>query len=304
MSVTTSMVRSFVTPEGVDLRLELGTAGSRAGAFMLDATFMLAILVVMTVTLAFTAVNAKSELMAILWLLGFFVLRNGWFSLFEMGGRGATPGKRIMGLRVVARDGARLTGGAVIARNAMREIEVFLPLSFLGQQAAAGTADAFLTLFALTWSGIFLFFPLFNRDRLRVGDLVAGTWVVRSAGARLGADLVHGVERPRRTFSEAALDLYGVYELQTLEDVLRAGRADEIATVAWTIRNKAGIQEFGDDREFLHDYYAALCARLERGLMVGRRRANKFEPAAPARLPGTVMAGGSAGKGAGGESRR
>ena len=47
-----------------------------------------------------------------------------------MGGRGATPGKRMLGLRVVARDGARLTGGAVIARNAMREIEVFLPLSF------------------------------------------------------------------------------------------------------------------------------------------------------------------------------
>ena len=284
--VMTSMLRSFVTPEGVDLRLELGTAGARAGAFMLDAMMMLVILVVMTVTLAFTAINAKSELMTILWLLGFFVLRNGWFSLFEMGGRGATPGKRLMGLRVVARDGARLTGGAVIARNAMREIEVFLPLSFLGQQAAAGTADLFLTLFALLWSGIFLFFPLFNRDRLRIGDLVAGTWVVRSTAALLGADLVRGVERPRRTFSEAALDLYGVYELQTLEDVLRSGQADAIATVAWTIRNKAGIQEFGDDLEFLHDYYAALCARLERGLMVGRRRANKFEPAAQARLPG------------------
>jgi hypothetical protein len=219
-----------------------------------------------------------------------------------MGGRGATPGKRLMGLRVVARDGARLTGGAVIARNAMREIEVFLPLSFLGQQAAAGTADAFLTLFALLWSGIFLFFPLFNRDRLRIGDLVAGTWVVRSAGASLGADLASGVERPRRTFSEAVLDLYGVYELQTLEDVLRAGRDDAIATVAWTIRNKAGIDEYGNDREFLDDYYAALCARLERGLMVGRRRANKFEPASPTRS--AVRTAGPGDGGAGGASLR
>lgn len=276
--VHTAMLRSFVTPEGVDLRLELGTAGVRAGAFMLDALMMLLILIVMTVSLAFTAISTKSELMTILWLLGFFVLRNGWFSLFEMGGRGATPGKRLMGLRVVARDGARLTGGAVIARNAMREIEVFLPLSFLFQQAAAGTADLFLTLFALLWSGIFLFFPLFNRDRLRVGDLVAGTWVVRSARASLGADLVHGVERPRRTFSEAELNLYGVYELQTLEEVLRSGRGEAITTVAWTIRNKAGIADDGDDYGFLSDYYAALCARLERGLMVGRRRANKFEP--------------------------
>ena len=117
---------------------------------------------------------------AVLWLIGSFILRNGWFSLFEMGSRGATPGKRLMGLRVVARDGARLTGAAVIARNAMREIEVFLPLSFLGAQTAEGTADTFLVIFALVWSGIFLFFPLLNRDRLRVGDLVAGTWVVRT----------------------------------------------------------------------------------------------------------------------------
>jgi uncharacterized RDD family membrane protein YckC len=277
-----SMRRSFVTPEGVDLQLELGAAGARAAAFMLDGLMILAILIVMTIAVVLVAIAAKAELLVILWLLGFFVLRNGWFSLFEMGGRGATPGKRLMGLRVVARDGARLTGGAVIARNAMREIEVFLPLSFLAEQAAQGTADAFLTLFALIWSGIFLFFPLFNRDRLRVGDLVAGTWVVRSAGAALGADLVGPAdfERPRRTFSEAALSLYGVYELQTLEDVLRNGNDDAIATVAWTIRNKAGIDDEGDDYGFLSDYYAALCARLERGLMVGRRRENKFERAA------------------------
>jgi uncharacterized RDD family membrane protein YckC len=275
------MRRSFVTPEGVDLKLELGSAGSRAAAFMLDAMMIVGMLILMTIAIGLMVVASKQEWLAILWLLGFFVLRNGWFSLFEMGGRGATPGKRLMGLRVVARDGARLTGGAVIARNAMREIEVFLPLSFLGEQAAQGTADAFLTLFALLWSGIFLFFPLFNRDRLRIGDLIAGTWVVRSSGASLGADLVAPAdfERRRRTFSEAALGLYGVYELQTLEDVLRGGHGDAIHTVARTIRDKAGIEDDGDDYGFLSDYYAALCARLERGLLVGRRRANKFEQA-------------------------
>ncbi len=274
-----SMRRSFVTPEGVDLQLELGTAGTRAAAFMLDAMMIVTILILMTVALAYLALASKAEWVIILWLLGFFILRNGWFSLFEMGGRGATPGKRLMGLRVVARDGARLTGGAVIARNAMREIEVFLPLSFLAQQTAEGTADAFLVIFALVWSGIFLFFPLFNRDRLRIGDLIAGTWVVRAVGVSLGADLVHDVERPRRTFTDAALNLYGVYELQTLEDVLRNGGDESIATVARAIRDKAGIDEGGDDREFLSDYYAALCARLEGGLMVGRRRENKFEEA-------------------------
>ena len=269
--------RTFITPEGVDLRLELGSAGSRAGAFVLDFIAMIVILVVVTVAVSFTAVPGTQQFLLMLWLLGFFILRNGWFSLLEMGSRGATPGKRLMGLRVVARDGARLTRAAVIARNAMREIEVFLPLSFLGMQTAQGTADTFLVLFALTWSGLFLFFPLFNKDRLRVGDLVAGTWVVQTTKAKLSTDLVGGAQRPRRTFPEAALKLYGIYELQTLEQVLRNDQAEAIATVARTIRHKADLPDDGDDWGFLSDYYAALCARLESGLMVGRRRENKFE---------------------------
>jgi len=269
--------RTFITPEGVDLRLELGSAGSRAGAFVLDFIAMIVILVVVTFAVSFTAVPGTQQFLLMLWLLGFFILRNGWFSLLEMGSRGATPGKRLMGLRVVARDGARLTRAAVIARNAMREIEVFLPLSFLGMQTAQGTADTFLVLFALTWSGLFLFFPLFNKDRLRVGDLVAGTWVVQTTKAKLSTDLVGGAQRPRRTFPEAALKLYGIYELQTLEQVLRNDQAEAIATVARTIRHKADLPDDGDDWGFLSDYYAALCARLESGLMVGRRRENKFE---------------------------
>jgi uncharacterized RDD family membrane protein YckC len=271
-----SLRRSFVTPEGVDLRIELGEAGARAGAFLIDVVAMLFILIVASIAIALLAFASKQSAFMILWLIGAFVLRNGWFTLFEMGGRGATPGKRLLGLRVVARDGARLTGGAVIARNAMREIEVFLPLSFLGGALASGGADTVLSLFALVWSGIFLFFPLFNRDRLRVGDLLAGTWVVRTVRARLDADLVMIAERPPRTFPEAALGLYGVYELQTLEDVLRKGSDTAIATVAATIRRKAGLPDDDDDRGFLTDYYTALCARLERGLLVGRRRADKF----------------------------
>jgi len=269
--------RAFVTPEGVDLRLELASGGVRAAAFMIDAFMMIALLILVTVLLAYMAVPGVEQALAILWLLGFFILRNGWFSLFEMGSRGATPGKRLMGLRVVARDGARLTGAAVVARNAMREIEIFLPLSFLAARAVEGTADTFLTIFSLLWSGIFLFFPLFNKDRLRIGDLVAGTWVVSLSKMKLSADLVGAESTGRRTFSDAVLGLYGIYELQTLEEVLRLDQPEAIATVARTIRAKAGLADDGDDYGFLYDYYAALCAKLESGLLIGRRRETKWE---------------------------
>ena len=273
--------RSFVTPEGVDLQLELGSAGARAAAFMLDAFMMLMILILVTIAVSYLIEDGKSQVLEILWLIGFFLLRNGWFVLFEISGRGATPGKMALGLRVVARDGAPLTGGAVIARNAMREIEVFLPLSFLGYQTSQNAADAFLVIFALLWTGIFLFFPLMNRDRLRIGDLVGGTWVVRTARTALGADIGadETIARPRRAFTDATLDLYGVYELQTLEEVLRIGRPEAIATVAAAVRQKGGIDDDGDDLGFLTDYYRALCVRLERGMMLGRRRDNKFAPA-------------------------
>jgi uncharacterized RDD family membrane protein YckC len=280
----TALRRRFITPEGVDLNIELGTASARAGAFLLDGVMMLGVLILASIAIGLMAMASQSILMVGLWIVGFFVLRNGWFTLFEMGARGATPGKRIVGLRVVARDGARLTGGAVIARNAMREIEVFLPLSYffasLGAMFTGG--DILLPLLALAWSMIFLFFPLFNRDRLRVGDLLAGTWVVHRARAQLGHDLAASAAqstRPRRVFTDAQLDLYGVYELQTLEEVLRGGQTEAIVTVAAAIRRKGDMPDDGDDYGFLSDYYAALCGRLERGMMVGLRREDKYSKA-------------------------
>jgi len=278
-----SLRRQFVTPEGVDLRLDLAGAGERATAFLIDAFIMLLILIALTIAVALmwgATSKGGAGALAIIWLLGFFVLRNGWFIIFELSGRGATLGKRLLGLRVVARDGSRLTGGAVVVRNAMREIELFLPLAFLAVDAGESRLDALIYVLAFSWVALFLFFPLFNRDRLRVGDLLAGTWVVHTVRGTLADDLVGMLTtRQRRTFSDAALDLYGIYELQTLEDVLRRGSDDAVVLVAASIRNKAGLADDGDDYGFLSDYYAALCARLERDTMLGRRRENKFASA-------------------------
>lgn len=272
---TRGLWRSFVTPEGVSLPFELASAAQRAAAFLIDIMLMAVILASATVALILLSLGGTPELMLAIWLIGFFALRNGWFTLFELGSRGATPGKRLTGLRVIARDGARLTGASVIARNAMREIEVFLPLSFLAQQVGANTADTFLTIFALGWSAIFLFFPLFNRDRMRVGDLVAGTCVVVVQKASLSSDLVAGTRRGNRAIPEAALREYGIFELQTLEAVLRAEKPAAINRVATIIREKYQLADDGDDYAFLADFYTALCNRLEQRIMAGERRISK-----------------------------
>ena len=275
--------RSLVTPEGVDLSLKLADIGQRIGAFLLDSLIMVGILFGLTL-LAIAAIAAiglvQGELIAVIWLLGYFILRNGYFILLEMGPRAATFGKRASGLRVVARSGERLTADRVIVRNLMREIEFYLPLSFLFFNAAEGAGSALMSLAGLCWTGLFLFFPMFNKDKMRVGDLLAGTWVISAPRKKLAIDLLDS-EAPaqgRFTFTEAQLDVYGVYELQTLERVLREAQPEAIATVAHVIRGKIGLaDQYGDDHEFLLAYYDAIRARMERGLLFGKRRADKFD---------------------------
>lgn len=274
--------RAFITPEGVDLKLQLADIGERAGAFILDLLVMFGLLVGMTL-LALLAGKAFGygawEFLAIVWLLGFFLIRNFYFILFESRARAATLGKRMLGLRVVARDGGSLTIDAVIARNMLREIEIYLPLSFLGYQISEGSAGALITVFGLLWSGVFLLFPLFNKDRLRAGDLIAGTWVIKAPKRQLALDLLKTSARPTDpyAFTDAQLNAYGIYELQTLESILRRKDAAAMKTVADSIRKKIGWPTGRDDFEFLSAYYAKLRARLERGLLFGQRRADKHD---------------------------
>ena len=274
--------RSLVTPEGVDLKLRLGDAGERAAALFIDLAIMLGVLIAFFLLAVLTMVGTKGkgwELVGTLGLLVFFILRNLYFVLFELTPGAATPGKRAMGVRVAARNGGRLTADAIFARNAMREIELYLPLSFLA--SSGDKVSAWINLAGLVWCLVFVLFPLFNRDRLRVGDMVAGTWVVKAPTRKLAPDLVETSRPPvgRFKFTQAQLDAYGVKELHVLEDVLRRYESKTIALVAARIRLKIGWQAapYESDGDFLAAYYAALRGRLESRLLLGKRRKDKHD---------------------------
>ena len=275
--------RRLITPEGVDLRLVLGEAGGRAGAFLLDLLFIVLALVAGLLLIALTAaamgLPRSWEVSGVLGILFFFFLRSFYFPAFEMGPRAATPGKRIMGLRVAARDGRQLGPAAIIARNAMREVELFIPLGFVFYPAMSGV-DGWIRLAGLVWCGIFVLFPLFNRDRLRPGDLIGGTWVIEAPKRKLIDDLAGGEDAQAEgayAFTTAELDAYGIKELHVLEDVLRAKDDEAMAAVAERIRAKIGrAQKLGeDDARFLAAYYAGLRKRLEERMLFGVRKADK-----------------------------
>lgn len=298
-SLTAGRERVLVTPEGIAINLVVASRGARFGAIALDLMIIVALIVLTTLFLFYIAggvldidqealkngaAGKALQLIVILWFAAMFLFRNAYFMFFELGPRGATWGKRAVGIRIASRDGGRLTPEMVLARNLLRDIELFLPI-FIMMGASGGDMGAAGFLSGI-WFLVFALFPLFNRDRLRAGDMIAGTWVVEAPRRRLETVMStsHVALEGKSTatgaayrFGEKELSVYGEYELQTLERVLRENRHDALVAVHEAICRKIGWNPgAGDEYAFLEAYYAQLRARLEGGMRMGARKADKF----------------------------
>ncbi|MEM7665102.1 MAG: RDD family protein [Pseudomonadota bacterium] len=288
--------RTLITPEGIAVPIVVASRGARIGALILDFVLLYVGLTIIITLLIWIAgglfeqvvagaeanVAGAGEFLFIVFVLLVFLARYGYFLIFELGPRGATLGKRAVGIRVAARDGGRLTPEAVIARNLLRDIELFMPLVFLmvapsGEMGSFGYAG-------LAWLAVILAIPLLNKDALRAGDIIAGTWVVEAPRTKLADALsTQGAAKgtsdltgARYDFGDAELAVYGERELQTLERVLRDDNADAISAVHETICRKIGWDPgAGDERAFLEAFYAQLRAKLESDMRFGKRKADK-----------------------------
>ena len=273
--------REIVTPEGVALEIEIANIGERAAAFLLDLFFW----VMTTLFLALLCIflireNVDGGVATTIVLFAGFLLRNLYFIHFELTTRGSTPGKRILGLRVIDAEGGPLTPAAVVARNLTREVETFIPLGlYLSLSQASGWAQiAFLG-----WFAILSALPFFNRDRRRAGDLLGGTVVIAAPKRRLLAEL--GQARARYAFTRRQLEAYGAFELQVLEELLRRPPTQEtnvvLRDVCERICRKIGWEEkppLDDAPAFLAAFYSAERAHLEREQLFGLYREDKTSP--------------------------
>ena len=280
--------REIVTPEGVTLSVELAEYGERATAFMLDVFFWLCgtILVVLTfLVLARWGVSMVFAVSLLLFLT--FVVRDCYFIYFELSWRGMTPGKRIVGIRVIDRHGGPLMPSAIVARNFTREIEMFIPISTLVVVSQTNTAAVpWERLLLAIWLLSFVALVFFNRDRMRAGDLIAGTIVIVLPRQRLLADLIEPAATVFK-FSDRQLRAYGALELQVLEDLLRRPDAPGVPLILGEVCGKicrkiawAEPVPAAERLRFLRDFYTAQRAFLEREQLFGRRRADKHDGAA------------------------
>jgi uncharacterized RDD family membrane protein YckC len=150
MKTTIDNLRRVETPEGVEIDLRLAGPIPRAWAWLIDFSLRMIVLGVLAFFLQLLGTFGNG-----LFLIALFV--GEWFYpvLFEVLMGGSTPGKRVMGLRVLHDDGTPVGWVASILRNLLRFADL-MPMAF-----AAGLVTS-----------------LFHPEGKRIGDLAAGTVVV------------------------------------------------------------------------------------------------------------------------------
>jgi uncharacterized RDD family membrane protein YckC len=270
--------------------VEIANPGERLAAFFVDIAFWaLATVALILAFFALIAQKAPADVVATAFLFAGFLMRNLYFIHFEIAMRGATPGKRLLKLRVIDRNGGGLTRGAVVARNLTREVEIFLPLG-LALTLPANAGDWSAPLYLL-WMASLSAFPFFNRDRLRAGDVIAGTMVIALPRRTLLAELAQAPAAADFVFTAQQLGAYGAFELQVLEEILRRPPSSQTMALQRDVRRricaKIGWSEKIDDAdalEFLRAFYSAERAYLEREQLFGKYHEDK-ESAAGRRSP-------------------
>jgi uncharacterized RDD family membrane protein YckC len=228
------------TGESVAFAYELAGLGSRFLAVTVDFIIQVAVLIAAVLAFSLLAESGLARtppllhklgdaILAAVFYFGLFMLFFGYFILFEWRWAGRTPGKRLLGIRVVRDGGFAVDFVSSVIRNTIRMIEFFVGFYALSAVCA-----------------------LLSPQNRRLGDMAAGTLVVRDAryeralplpsrGSRLEDPVVRDLDARER-------DLIRRYAER--RDGLRAdARADLAAKIARAIRPKlsASYDHLDDD---------------------------------------------------------
>ena len=159
----------IITPENIAFEYRVAGPFHRLYAFLIDLVLRVAMLMLVAITLSVLASLSTGLWLAALVLVWFLL---EWFygGVFETYMNGQTPGKRVMGIRVLTTDGRPINGLQAVLRNILRSAD---SLPWLSLAALGGPPVQALPTFAVG-----LFAMALNRRFQRLGDIVCGTMVV------------------------------------------------------------------------------------------------------------------------------
>jgi uncharacterized membrane protein SpoIIM required for sporulation/uncharacterized RDD family membrane protein YckC len=186
------------TPEQIALSYSVAGIGSRGAAAAIDTLISIIALVVLTLFTGIAAsyaglklgkLNPSAAWVMAAYVIAQFVVTWGYYVIFEGLWDGQTPGKRFMHLRVVRDGGFSVTFAASAIRNLLRVIDAF---------------------------GVYLvaiIVAMMNDSRKRLGDIVAGTFVIKEERTKPRSAERQSVQsRNRNLFAQLSDDEYAVLD--------------------------------------------------------------------------------------------
>lgn len=193
-----SQLLAVETPEHVVLHLELAGLGSRLAAASVDVVLLTLLELALVEVLSALGVGALGNWLVAIGGALLFATFWGYFLLFEALNGGRTPGKALLGIRVVMETGHPITFAASAVRNLVRIVD---GLSFF-------------------FVGILL--VLFHPQHKRLGDIAAGTIVVRErpTDVTLGRPTAPAPAQPTPELLEPGIPQLSDQEFRLLGQVL------------------------------------------------------------------------------------
>ncbi len=204
----------IATPEGVELQLPVAGLAPRALAWLIDFLIKFVIFFALQLVAQFMGELGEGflylNLFAVLWLYNV---------LFEIFMNGATPGKRVLGLRVVNADGTPVGWSGAVVRNLIRPVDALPSVYTIG-----------------------LLSVLLTKNMQRLGDLAANTVVVFTTREARSGDFAGFTPRPVNIplspDEQNAIVSYG-----ERAPVLNRDRADELAGIVSPMFNDAKTED-------------------------------------------------------------
>ncbi|OAV43451.1 RDD family protein [Lewinella sp. 4G2] len=142
------------TTQNVSIDYDLAKVGARIGAFLIDLVILIILFWLLILALDGLDVDFEESFLFMIGPLTYMIF---YFFLFETFNRGQTPGKKLIGLKVIRRDGRDPTPGDFLARAIFLLVDVVF---------TSGIAAILLIA-----SG---------KNKQRLGDMSAGTVVIQA----------------------------------------------------------------------------------------------------------------------------
>lgn len=251
---------SIKTPEYVSLQFQTANLGSRSVAFIIDRVIIVLLQIIIGI-LGLLSIGGFEGLLGLsesafiiiaIVVLIFFMINYGYFFLFEYFYNGQTPGKRLMGIRVIHESGHQVTLLMSLIRNLIRLID-----------SLGGYVVGILMVY-------------FHPRNKRLGDLVAGTLVVHERASKRGRSKFNKLIQSRNLpLEHVSVDEHTIRSVTREEwmllktyadyllDVSNKERIDLTNKLSFAILHRFGIDPSGKSNRDLEDILLTLYLLLK-----------------------------------------